>query len=97
MLQKAIIYVPLTSHMNIPEVAEAYKKCVCVCVCVCVGGGGGGGGGGGFTFQLASWIGSRSTYIIMCFALHCLLVSSLAPEYRRHSKPGLVKTSPPQI
>ena len=32
----------------------------------------------------ASWIGSRSTYsYIMCFALHCLLVSSLAPDNPR--------------
>ena len=42
-----------------------------------------------FVFQLAG----LALVAPMCFALHCLLVSSQAPEYRLDSKPGLVKNS----
>ena len=37
-----------------------------------------------FAFQLAG----LALVAPMCFALHCLLVSSQAPEYRLDSKPG---------
>ena len=42
-----------------------------------------------FPFQLAG----LALVASMCFALHCLLVSSQAPEYRLDSKPELVKNS----
>ena len=42
-----------------------------------------------FAFQLAG----LALVAPMYFALHCLLVSSQAPEYRLDSKPELVKTS----
>ena len=38
--------------------------------------------------SLFSYIAGLALVAPMCFALHCLLVSSQAPEYRLDSKPG---------